>query len=172
MARRNLSKLQKRSFAGRRDKQGGFVALAAGLAVSAIGTGIGLYQERQASKEAERAAEFQNARTEIENRQRRVQQIREARIQRSQVVQAGENQGVGGSTGVVGGAGSIQSQLAANIGQFTAQGTASAGTARATGKARQATQRAGVAQAVGGFGQDIFQSQGGYQQLFTNLGVS
>ncbi len=149
----------------------GFVALAAGLAVSAIGAGIGLVQEARAAKEAERAAEFENARAEVENRQRRIQQIRQGRIQRAQVVQAGETQGVAGSTGVMGGAASIQSQLATNVAAFGQQQAAGEGAARSVSRARRATERAGVAQAVGGAGQDVFQSQGGYQQLFTNLGV-
>ena len=145
--------------------------LAGGLAVSALGAGAGILGEKEAAKEGERARELGNAQSELENRRRRIATIREGRIKRAQVISAGANQGAGESTGVLGGAGSVTSQTASALGNFTAQQGASKGAAQAGNRAAQATQRAGTAQAIGGVGGDIFTSQGGYKTLFQNLGV-
>ena len=146
---------------------------AVGLAISAIGTGASILQEREASKEAERAAEFQNAQAEVENRRRRIATIREGRIKRAQIIASGENQGVSGSTGVLGGAGSVQSQTATNVGTFDAQLAASRGGAAAVNRGRRATERAGVSSAIAGVGNQLFNEVGGgYTQLFKDLGFA
>lgn len=80
------------------------------LAVGAV------QQGRQARKEQRRARQIQQRSQRLQAGRSAIQAVREAQVQRASVIQAGENQGVGGSSAVLGGAGSIQSTTGSNIG--------------------------------------------------------
>jgi len=104
------------------------VGLALGAAAgsaAAVGTmavigGVGavgsLYSARKARKQQKRAMQIQQKSAKLASARQAVQQIRQSQIARAQILQAGENQGVGESSGVLGGAGSATSQAGGNIG--------------------------------------------------------
>lgn len=87
-----------------------------GLVVSAAGTGASVRQSRKAADEAEKAGDIERRQADIENQRRIRQSIEQARIQRAQVLAAGLEQGGQDSSGLLGGLGSAQSQLASNVG--------------------------------------------------------
>jgi len=79
--------------------------LAAGSAVEA----------RKSRKDARKARKIDERRNKLQTQRSSAEQVRQAQIARSQIVQNSENQGVGGSSAAVGGAGSVQSQAGGNI---------------------------------------------------------
>jgi len=78
--------------------------------------GLGsLSESRKARKDTKRARAVQAKSTKLQSARSAVQSIRQAQISRANVIQQGENQGVGGSSAVAGGAGSITTQSGSNI---------------------------------------------------------
>ena len=74
---------------------------------------------RQASKgrrQTRDARKIDEKRNKLQLQRQSLEQIKKAQIARAQVLAQGESQGVGTSSGVLGGAGAIQSQAGANIG--------------------------------------------------------
>ncbi len=84
--------------------------------IGAAGVAGSLYSSRKARKQQKRAQQIQMKSAKLQSARQAVQQVRGAQIARAQILQAGENQGVGGSSGVMGGAGSATSQAGGNIG--------------------------------------------------------
>jgi hypothetical protein len=100
-------------------------------AVAAIGATVGsTVMQMSAAKKQKKAVQRQVAAQEDQNRierakaavmnqRERVQQVREARIRRAQVISGASNAGVGvtgGSSGVQGATGAVQSNLGYNLG--------------------------------------------------------
>lgn len=92
-------------------------------AVAAVGTAASYSAQKKQAKEAKKAAKAQEkarkaqqVRDDLSARRTRRKQIMEAQRKRAQIIAQGEAAGVSGSSGVVGGAGSINTQLAANTG--------------------------------------------------------
>ena len=77
--------------------------------LSAVG---GAFQANQQAKEQRKAQNAQSNIADIQRVDALRERIRRARAARAEVLQAGENQGVAGSSAVEGGAASIGSQLA------------------------------------------------------------
>ncbi len=71
---------------------------------------------REANDQQKKANEIANRQSEIQAQQSRTQAIRKARIERGNIIAAGSSQGVPDSSSVLGGAGSVISQLSTNIG--------------------------------------------------------
>lgn len=105
------------------------IAVVAGLVGigAAVGsTVMGISAANKQKKAMSRAADAQREQNRIEaakqavlNQRERVQQVREARIRRAQVISSAGNAGVGitgGSSGVTGATSSIQSNLGHNLG--------------------------------------------------------
>ena len=105
------------------------IAVVAGLVGigAAVGsTVMGVQAANKQKKAMQRAADAQRDQNKIEsarqavlNQRERVQQVREARIRRAQVIAGAGNAGIGvtgGSSGVTGATGAIQSQLGHNLG--------------------------------------------------------
>ena len=92
-------------------------AAAIGTAAVAMGAGTlgSLYEGRRARKMQERAMKVDEKRSKLKAMRSSVQQIRQAQIQRAEILQMGENQMVAGSSGVAGGMASAQSQATGNI---------------------------------------------------------
>lgn len=104
----------------------GTAAGAATIASTAVAA-YGAVEQRQAGKEAGRQAEKsaaaqaaaraeQKAQAAQAAANERRQQIREERVKRARIIQAGENTGTAGSAGEAGALGSLGTQLATNIG--------------------------------------------------------
>ena len=108
--------------------------------LSAIG---GAYQANQQAKAQEKAQDAQSNIADIQRVDALRERIRRARVARAEVLQAGENQGVSGSSAVEGGAASIGSQLAQGAGLQNQ-------IARQADKASAANQAAGRAASLGG----------------------
>ena len=83
--------------------------------IEAVGAIGGLATGVKSLSAAHKAAKRQQTLNRIKQKQETIQQIREARIRRAAVVAAGYDQGVGTSSGVVGGASSVESQLSGNL---------------------------------------------------------
>ena len=90
-------------------------ALAVAAGAAAVGTAASLYEGRRSRKMQEKAMKVDEKRSKLQAMRSSVQQIRQAQIQRAEIAQMGENQMVGGSSGVVGGMASAQSQATSNI---------------------------------------------------------
>jgi len=109
---------------------GAIVAAVSAIApiVSAVSPILGMMNQQQPDTSGQEAAlreqaaatrkatELQNRQAEIQARQQRIRSVRDARVARANVVSAGAAAGVPDSSSVFGGAGSIQSQLASNLG--------------------------------------------------------
>ena len=104
-------------------------ALAIGaLAVSAASAASQYKQGQKAAKVQKEQSRIAQANAERERRMADIQNlraqrsaIRMARQARAQIVSAGANLGTAGSSGVLGGASSVQAQLGSNLSDFTAQ---------------------------------------------------
>jgi hypothetical protein len=85
------------------------------LAISATGTVGSVYSQTQAGKAQRKAGDAQRRQEALAAAVQRRQAIKAGRQAQALAIQAGENQGVAGSSGVAGGAGSIRSQMNANL---------------------------------------------------------
>lgn len=105
-----------------------------------------LVEGRKARKSNEKASRIQQRSAKLQSGRQAVEQVRAAQVARAGIVQSAENQGVGGSSAALGGAGSVQSQAGGNIAfaqqLFTLQNSA----ARLQ---RNAAMHAGQSQALG-----------------------
>lgn len=91
-------------------------SLVSGTIGFATGGLIGPYQQsRQARKEERRARAIEQRRQRLAATRSAIEQVRQAQIQRAEVIATGEVQGASGSSAVQGGAGAIQSQTGGNI---------------------------------------------------------
>ena len=99
------------------------------------------------------------------------QQIRQARVARSSMLNVGAQTGGMGSSGMAGGVASVGSQLGSNLGYMseiaaanTAIGAAGLDFSRAMGEASIASSKANEYAAVAGLGSTIFGAVGGFPQ--------
>lgn len=90
------------------------VAIAAAV-VSSVATVGSLYSQNRANRANQQAAQAQRRQEALSAAVQRRQQQKAFRQTQAQAIQAGENQGVAGSSGVAGGVGSIGSQFRANL---------------------------------------------------------
>lgn len=97
----------------------GFIGPALGIA----GAVAGIFGKRKQAKSAKRIVEAQQRQNEIGAARERLTQVREARRRQADILQTGANQGVAGSSAVLGGASSIESQLTSNL-EFIAENEA------------------------------------------------
>ena len=116
-------------------------AVALGFTIlSAVGSA---YQANKQAKAQEKAQDAQSNIADIQRVDALRERIRRARAARAEVLQAGENQGVAGSSAVEGGAASIGSQLAQGAGMQNQ-------IARQADRASAANNAAGRAASLGG----------------------
>lgn len=88
--------------------------------VAAVAVGGAAVENRKSRKEQRKARKIQSKQENLKVTRAAAEQVRQAQIARAQIIQAGENQGVGTSSAVAGGAGSVQSQAGGNL-AFTQQ---------------------------------------------------
>lgn len=75
----------------------------------------GITAQEKALKEQRRAQQLQRRQADIRAARQRIATVRESRIKRAQVQASAEAQGVGTSSGVTGGLGSLQAQTASQL---------------------------------------------------------
>ncbi len=136
--------------------------LVAGAAV--VGAAATVYSGQQQAKATKNAANAQREATaaqaraaSVDSQRDRIQQVREARIRRAQVLAASGNEGIGfGSSGTQGAVGSISTQAAANIGSINQQQTFADEASAALQRAADAQVSAQKWQTIGAIGKSIF----------------
>lgn len=141
--------------------------------------------KRQAAAEAERAKaeaerqRIEQVRADVAARKERREQLREARLRRSQVLSQAALSGALSSSATEGALGSLGSQFGANIGAISeAQGFGQAISRqnelaaaqqteinRLEGKSRQVAAQQDLFKSIGNLGQSIFDRAGGFPSL-------
>lgn len=149
---------------------------AASLAVTAFGTAKSIESQKDARRDARRAADEQrkiqqeqvasNAQAAAQERR---QQIREERVRRAKIIQASMNTGVSGGSGEAGAvsglATNLSSNLGANLGAIERGQRTSIFAQNAADfsfSAQQNSQRAGAWAQYAGMGMSIFSAAGGF----------
>ena len=94
------------------------MALTTSLLVTSVGTAASIQQSRKAQRLGEESDAVANAQREIANQREIRQTVAASKLQRAQLVAAGETQtgSFGGSSSVTGALGAAQTQTASNIG--------------------------------------------------------
>lgn len=85
------------------------------LAISAVSTVGSVVTQTKAASAQRKAGQAQRRQEALAAAVQRRQQIKAGRQAQALALQAGENQGVSGSSGVAGGVGSLKSQMSANL---------------------------------------------------------
>lgn len=91
----------------------GIDPISIGLMVA--GTLVSAGGQFMAGQAADKARKAQQRQADMEAQQKKLQQVRQARIARANIIQTGENQGAGGSSAVQGGAMGVTAQANQNI---------------------------------------------------------
>lgn len=174
-----------------------FIVAAAGAGFSASQSIKAASKQKKAAKEQKRAAEhareaerIQQVRADLASRKARVQQIREARIRRAEILQRGINSGAGLGTSTTSAAmGSIVSTFGGNVGDISQQqglsrsitnqnlagAEASSRANTFQGQAQVAETIGGLGSTIGNLGSSIFNREGGFTTIFggnTHKGAS
>lgn len=170
-----------------------FAVAAVGVALMATGVSQQLGAARKTKHALERQAqafldlseaqkeeaELEQRRADIENARTTRTAIRQARIARAAVLNTAANSGTTGSSGALGGTGSIQSQLASNLGYFEGlldlnqevletkklQADARARIGIEEGNVRKAQGKSSIGGAIGSLGSSILGAGGGFGGL-------
>jgi len=87
-----------------------------GVGVAAVGMTASVLEQRKGRKDAARAEAIRQKSNRLQSARSAVEGVRAAQVARASVVQQGENQGVAGSSSVLGGAGGIKSRAGGNVG--------------------------------------------------------
>ena len=158
-----------------------FTAVVVGATTYAYGTYKSIEENkkgRQATERAQQESQKQYAaesrKAEIQNLRSVRQQIRQARVARSSMLNVGAQTGGMGGSALVGGMSSIGSQLGSNLGYMseiaaanTAIGTAALNYSTAMGQASIASSKASEYGAIAGLGSTIFNAVGGFPKTPT-----
>lgn len=140
------------------------------LIASLLLTGFATYKSIEAQKESagyqREASQAQVRAAEIKSRNARLQAIREARIKRAALVAGANEAGAGVSSGAVGGAGSIESQLAGNVSNIGAETAFNVYTTEKLSAAEQAQTQANIFQSYAKIGSSVFAGAGGFETIF------
>lgn len=116
------------------------------------GTVYSAQQQGKAAKAQRKAATLERRRQQLLRQRERSKAIRETRIAAARASQAAANQGVAGSSGALGGQGSIVSQGAANISFLDESGRLSDQASEQLGQARRFQARASTGATVAQLG--------------------
>lgn len=76
---------------------------------------VGITEAREARKDQAKARKIQQRSNRLQAGRSAMEQVRAGQVARAQVIQAGENQGVSGSSAVQGGASSVQAQVGGTL---------------------------------------------------------
>ena len=141
----------------------------AGTAV--VSTVSSIQQSKKASSAQQRAEALRQKQADRQNRLQKIKQLRQARIARGQAeaAQSGVSGGAQGSQAL--GVGStIQSQLGSNLGFLNQSQGINNQISQANISGIKAQDRSNVFGAVASISGDIFETQGGYKELFKKNG--
>lgn len=156
------------------------------LTILAVGTAgqLAASQDAAAAARAQAAANqeaiaAQERAANVQAQRERIRQQREARIARARVIASATSSGIGvGTSGVAGVTGSITSQETSNIGAINVAQSFSQTASEANKRAASASADIAGAQAIAAqwqalsnIGGSIFQSQGGWQNIFGGASV-
>jgi hypothetical protein len=140
-------------------------AIVAALTVTAVAAVGGAISSRKAGKAQRESMAVQQRQADIQAARSRYAAVRQARIQRGAMQQQASTQGVGGSSGVLGGVAGLESSLASEVStNYQIQGLSQQASA-ANQTAASAQSNAAIWGAVGGLSSSIFQGLGGFQKL-------
>ena len=139
---------------------------AAVLALTVAATAYSVSQQRKQAKLAEKAADQQNALADIQNRRERTRAVRQRRIQRAAMLQSASDVGAGQTSALQGGTASLGAQTGSAIGFQNVRTGISQNIANYQNQIAQSQTRQGIAQSVGGLGQQMFSDTGGFAKLF------
>lgn len=90
----------------------------AGLVLAGVGMAVQIEQGQEAASDRKKQMAYEKRIADVKNLRSQREAIRAARVARAQVVNAGANSGTSGSSGVMGGASSVESQLGGNLSYF------------------------------------------------------
>ena len=124
--------------------------LVAGTLISAGGQIMG-------QQAADKQRKAQQRQADMEAQQKKLEQVRQARIARANIIQAGENQGAGGSSAVQGGAMGVTAQANQNIQYVGDQQNINNAIAHAQGQEAQAAGLSNLGSGIASFGGTVFQ---------------
>ena len=152
-------------------------AQATAVGASAVGAGVGAvsagmqYQQGQKAADAMKGVgNAQLAQQERNARRDRLRIIREGRIKAANIEAIGANTGASESSGVMGGMGSVQSQVAGNVQNNKSNMALSK---QITGYSQDASNAASASSmwgTIGGIGGQVFSDYGGYKTIFGDGG--
>jgi len=134
------------------------------IGAAVIGAAATVYSSNKASDAAKKQASAQRDSQAAQGRmasadaaRSRIQQAREARMKRGQIIGAGASSGLGsGTTGITGAVGSIGSQLASNVGTINQTESFAAEIGAANQRGADAQGDIMKWQAIGNIGSTIF----------------
>lgn len=84
-------------------------------AIIGVGTGASIISSEMSRHEQKKASRAQRRIQQRQSQRERLEQIRQARVQGAQILQAGVNTGTQGASGIQGGLANVQTQSAGNI---------------------------------------------------------
>jgi len=143
------------------------------VTLGAVGVGLTLIGglesnrlQRKSVSEQREGRRLQKKQSDIKAARTRAATIREGRIKRAQILASATTQGAGGSSGVAGGVGSLQTQVATQVGgTFQAQAMG-ADISSHLEAAASAQSGAATAQAVSSIGSTIFSNSERISSIF------
>jgi len=151
-------------------------ALAVGAIAGVVSAGMGVknaIDQRKQGKLARHEAEAQQRLTDMQNQKAAREQLRKERIAKAAVINAAATSGTTGSSGELGAVSSLGTESAANIGMLNSSIAAQSSVAADEGARMDIANRiavqstiGGVAGAVGGVANGVFEAKGGYESLF------
>lgn len=126
------------------------------LAFTVLGTVGSFVSGRQQAKAQEKAQQAQSNIADIQRVEALRERTRRARVARAEILQAGENQGVAGSSGVLGGAASVGSQLFQGAGLQNRIGEQADAASAANAAAGRAASQGSLFDTIGSLGTTFY----------------
>lgn len=141
-----------------------------GAITAVVGTAASISAQQKAAATQEKMAEQQQRQQELAYRRQQIQAIREAQIRRAQGLATAQAAGVGTTSLVGGGIGSIGSQLGSTLGYSSQQSGISQNISRLGIQANNQLSLANMFGNVADIGSSVFQFSGGPERLRNWLG--
>lgn len=132
----------------------GIDPISIGLMVA--GTLISAGGQMAGANAAAKQRQAQQRQADMEAQQKKLEQVRQARVARANIVQAGENQGAGGSSSVQGGAMGVTAQAEQNIQYLGDQQNINQAIAHAQTQEANAAGLSNLGSGIASFGGTIF----------------